>query len=207
MLEVLIIEPHLLYQSALFELLKRVINFRVLAPLETIDSTEIPANAQPDVILLRRGQDLDGNETITWINQLRLQWPSVAILVMGTPGFMEARMTERMDRVHWISRRTSNESIIEAVQLLGIGSSPISNTVTDTPAEQFRRKYALTSVELRLLQGVVAGWSMEDLAGALRLRLATLRATLNNLMEKLGAYTEWGLRRIAEKYQIPALAF
>jgi DNA-binding NarL/FixJ family response regulator len=185
----LLIDAHPLHRQALTLLFECAPGLDLLATWDQ----PMPSpglEAIPDVVVLGQPPQQDKADLWAWIAAVRGTWPAVPCLVLGTPYERDRGLSRSAVAVHWRPRQTTNLQLLQAVEDLAQGKSRRS---LDFLASEF------TPTELALWQGLAQGSPLDQLAQQLGLRLATAQATRRNLMDKLDAFTLWGLRHQAHR--------
>ena len=149
-------------------------------------------NLRPDVILM--DIDMPGISGIEATMLVKNTFPEINVMILT--------VYEDRDKIFdalcagatgYILKKSSSIEIIEAIQELHKGGSPMSSGIARKVLEYFSKpnitnsqdKYLLTTRELEILQRLVAGDSYKMLADYCCISIGTVYSHINNVYKKL----------------------
>ena len=145
----------------------------------------------PDVILM--DIDMPGLSGIEATQLVKKSFPSINVMMLT--------VFEDKDKIFdalcagatgYLLKKSSSIQIIEAIEELNKGGSPMSSGIARKVLEYFSKpantehdKYKLTSRELEILQCLLAGDSYKMIADACFISIGTVYSHINNIYKKL----------------------
>jgi DNA-binding NarL/FixJ family response regulator len=153
---------------------------------------DLPA-ARPDVVLV--DINLPGRSGISCVRELRRQLPQTGLLML-TIERSGQRLTESLEAGAdgYLVKTTPPLRILEAIQEVNEGGSPISSHVARLLVQRFRQQGPsqrveenLTEREERILRLLAHGHRAKEVAGELGVSVHTIRAQVRTIYAKLHA--------------------
>jgi len=184
-IRILIAEDHHVVRQGLAALLKTVPGFEVVA--EACDGNEAVAcfdRYQPDVTLMDlRMPNLGGVEAVKLI---RHKHPHARIIVLTTfDGDEDIYRALQVGAKAYLLKGMTTEELVDAIRTVHAGKSRIPPVIAERLSQRIAAS-ELTSRELEVLQGIVAGRSNKEIGAALSISEATVKTHINNILSKLG---------------------
>ncbi len=186
LIRVMVADDHHVVRQGLVALLKTVPDLQVVT--EAADGQEAIERyhqLRPDVALMDlRMPRLGGVEAIT---QIRRQHPGARVIVLTTfDGDEDIYRAIQAGAKGYLLKGMSAEELIDAIRAVHAGKSRIPSMVAEKLADRMSGP-GLTSRELEVLRGIVAGRSNKEIGTDLSISEATVKTHINNLLSKLGA--------------------
>lgn len=184
-IRIMVADDHHVVRQGLVALLKTVPDLQVVT--EAADGQEAVERydqSRPDVALMDlRMPRLGGVEAIT---QIRLKHPAARIVVLTTfDGDEDIYRAIQAGAKGYLLKGMSAEELIDAIRAVHAGKSRIPSMVAEKLADRMSGP-GLTSRELEVLKGIVAGHSNKEIGVELAISEATVKTHINNLLSKLG---------------------
>jgi DNA-binding NarL/FixJ family response regulator len=184
-IRIMIVEDHHVVRQGIIALLKTVTGFEVVA--EASDGREAIAlfdQYHPDVTLMDlRMPNLGGVEAVT---EIRRKHPGARIIVLTTfDGDEDIYRALEAGAKSYLLKGMFTEELIEAIRAVHAGKSRLPSAVAERLSQRIGAS-ALTSRELEVLNGIVAGRSNKEIGAALFISEATVKTHINNILSKLG---------------------
>jgi DNA-binding NarL/FixJ family response regulator len=150
-------------------------------------------DARPDVVLV--DINLPGRSGISCIRELRRRLPRTGLLILTIEASGQ-RLTESLEAGAdgYLVKTTAPMRILEAIQEVHEGGSPISSHVARLLVQRFRQRGPsqhieenLTEREERILKLLARGHRPKEVAGELEVSVHTIRAQVRTIYGKLHA--------------------
>jgi two-component system NarL family response regulator len=120
------------------------------------------------------------------ITQIRSNHPSARIIVLTTfDGDEDIYRAIQAGAKGYLLKGMSAEELVDAIRTVHAGKSRIPSIIAEKLADRLSGP-GLTSRELEVLKGIVAGRSNKEIGGELSISEATVKTHINNLLSKLG---------------------
>jgi DNA-binding NarL/FixJ family response regulator len=184
-IRLMVAEDHHVVRQGLVALLKTVPDFQVVTEAgDGQEAVERYEQSRPDVALMDlRMPKLGGVEAIT---QIRSNHPSARIIVLTTfDGDEDIYRAIQAGAKGYLLKGMSAEELVDAIRTVHAGKSRIPSIIAEKLADRLSGP-GLTSRELEVLKGIVAGRSNKEIGGELSISEATVKTHINNLLSKLG---------------------
>jgi DNA-binding NarL/FixJ family response regulator len=157
---------------------------------ETPNSLDVLAwcrSLQPDVVLFNPEQNEKGE--LEFIRALHRCCPGVRTIALGeAPTVEQVHLLLEAGVSGYLLKNTSAEEVIQAIRAVYQGQGALAPEVTqllvNCCADQINVE--LTPREWEVLQHLIRGLHNEEIAGQLVVTVATVKAHLHHLFEKLG---------------------
>ena len=180
-------------RQALSRVISRVPQFELKQVFVDAESAlaGIPA-LEPDVVVM--DLKLPGMDGIACTAALRDASPGMQILVLTSFGDGDSLFESlRAGASGYLLKRSSPEEIIEAIQLVSEGGSPMSGDIARKVVESFRspkpdaRKplESLTSREEEILSLLAKGYVAKEISDSLNISFTTVRFHIRHIYKKL----------------------
>jgi DNA-binding NarL/FixJ family response regulator len=153
------------------------------------------ADKKPDVVLM--DINLPGMSGIECVRKLKAQMPKVQILMLT--------MYEDDEKVFqslvagasgYLVKRTSPSELLNAIQEVHSGASPMSGKIARTVVEYFQRQQGmaaqeepLSKREQEILNLLAKGYRYKEIADSLSISFETVRTHLKNIYDKLHVHS------------------
>lgn len=196
-IRLLIVDDHRLVAETLAAVFRRDPDLDVVGIAATAPEALVLAKRlQPSVILMDIGlPGMDGVEA-TWT--LRRTLPSIPVLILTMfdqePYVLEAL---RAGAAGYLLKTSSIQQLHEAVRAVGAGQRVIDPAIAPAaiqraaaPRLAVRGPFPLSRRETEVVQRVVAGRTVRDIAGELHLSAHTVRNHLKSAYRKLGVHSQ-----------------
>jgi len=185
LIRVMVADDHHVVRQGLVALLKTVPDLQVV--IEAADgqeAVELYDQNRPDVALMDlRMPRLGGVEAIT---QIRSKHPGARVIVLTTfDGDEDIYRAMQAGAKGYLLKGMSAEELIDAIRAVHAGKARIPSIVAEKLADRMSGP-GLTSRELEVLKGIVAGRSNREIGAELSISEATVKTHINNLLGKLG---------------------
>jgi len=156
---------------------------------------ELPKVA-PDVVLMDLNlPGLSGIECTQELKQLR---PSAQVLMLTIEDDSERVFAAlRAGATGYLLKAATPAEILDAIQLVAQGGSPMSAVIARRVVESFHgtnapssSKGALSQREIAVLEGIARGQRVKEVAAALDLSVTTVQTYLRRIYEKLQVHSQ-----------------
>jgi two-component system NarL family response regulator len=148
------------------------------------EAVELFRHHGPDVTLLDlRMPQMDGVNAIVAIRQ---EFPEARIIVLTTyDGDEDIYRALQAGAKAYLLKDTEREPLLECIRSVHEGKTCLSSRVAEKLADRLHRS-ELTDRELEVLNLMAAGKSNKEVASALCVAEATVKAHVNNILHKFG---------------------
>ena len=193
---VAIVEDHADLSESWAQLLEAAPGYRCVCVCDTAEQAlqEIPRH-QPDVVLM--DINLPGLSGIECTERLKAKMPGVQVLVLTV-----YEETERIFRAlqagasGYLLKRTTPERLLEAIQEVKQGGSPMTPEVARKVVQSFRKPAGaevseadLTPREEQILRLLAEGYVTKEIASELGISFFTAQNHLKKIYEKLHVHS------------------
>jgi DNA-binding NarL/FixJ family response regulator len=150
---------------------------------------------QPDVVLM--DINLPKMSGIECVRELKARMPKLQVLMLTMYEDDEQVFQSLMAGASgYLVKRTSPAEILEAIEEVYSGASPMSGKIARTVVEYFQKQRAaspaqeqLSGREREILDLLVKGYRYKEIAGALSIGFETVRSHLKNIYDKLHVHS------------------
>jgi DNA-binding NarL/FixJ family response regulator len=202
-IEVWVVEDHALYRQSTAAVLGDAPGIRCPVAVASCEEAlaALDGGALPEIVLMDIG--LPGMNGIEGARALRARTPSTRV-VMLTVHEEDEQVFEAIcaGASGYLLKPASPERIVEAVREVRDGAAPINGYIAGRLLGMFARMagprtaqgadYGLTAREKEILEGMVEGLAMKEIAGRLRVSYHTVDSHVRNVYEKLHVHTRGG---------------
>ena len=192
-IRIVLVEDDAGTRLALSRVISRVSQFELLQVFADAESALIGIPAlKPDVVVM--DLKLPGMDGVVCTAALREAAPGTQILVLTSFGDGDSLFESlRAGASGYLLKRSSPEEIIEAIQLVSEGGSPMSGDIARKVVESFRspkpdaRKplESLTSREEEILSLLAKGHVAKEISEMLHISFTTVRFHIRHIYKKL----------------------
>lgn len=208
MIKVLIADDHAIVRSGLKQILATTSDIQVVA--EAADGNEViekTRNLKLDVLML--DMSMGGVSGVDLIRRMRGEHPELPILVLSMHN--ENQIVARAFRAGasaYIAKGSEPELLLSAIRKVAVGQRFIDPTLVDAlmlgggAADDRPLHTYLSDREMQVMQMIVAGRSLTDIADKLCLSSKTISSHKTRLMTKLGVSSNAELFRYATRHNI-----
>lgn len=191
-IRVAIVEDDLGVQKALRAIIQRAANLSFCAAYNNAESAlESILDSKPDVALV--DINLPGMSGIQLVEELKSRRPELHIMMITVYEDGEQIFASlQAGASGYLLKRSQPEEIIQAIEQLQAGGSPMSPEVARKVVSFFQRPAAkdnhlqtLTTRELEILTELSKGYRYKEIADRLKISIETVRSHLHNIYEKL----------------------
>ncbi len=188
MIQVAVIDDHAIVTDGLEKLINESEIARVSQKAYSVAGCwELLSNGQPDVLLLDISMP-DGNG-IELCSKIKEKYPQVKILMLTSYGEL-ATITRALDAGAdgYILKNSMPEEMYEGIRAVAAGERFLCEEVEVLLKNSKSNLLELTRRELELLQLIVEGYTLPELADKMCLGYQTVRSYRKNLNIKLNAH-------------------
>ncbi len=191
-IRVAIVEDDLGVQKALRAIIQRAPNLSFCAAYNNAESAlESILNSKPDVALV--DINLPGISGIELVAQIKAKCPELHIMMITVYEDGEQIFASlQAGASGYMLKRSQPDEIVQAIEQLKAGGSPMSPEVArkvvsffQRPAAKDNRLQTLTTRELEILTELSKGFRYKEIADRLKISIETVRSHLHNIYEKL----------------------
>jgi DNA-binding NarL/FixJ family response regulator len=199
----LLLDDHALFRDSLSRLLESEQDFEVSARCGTIaDALEVLAKQEVDVILL--DFDLGDDHGNSFLAAARREGFRGKVLIV-TAGMSESDASLALQRgaSGIFLKHDSPITLAQAIRLVMNGGTWLESKLVQSIASKAGRRddsgsrRVLTAREQQVLEGIFEGLTNKEIAGRLNVSESAIKATLQQLFEKLRVRTRSQLVRVA----------
>lgn len=191
-IRVAIVEDDLGVQKALRAIIQRAPNLSFCTAHSNAESAlESILNSNPDVALV--DINLPGMSGIKLVAELKARRPELHIMMITVYEDGEQIFASlQAGASGYLLKRSQPDEIVQAIEQLKSGGSPMSPEVARKVVSFFQRPVAkdnqlqtLTTRELEILTELSKGYRYKEIADRLKISIETVRSHLHNIYEKL----------------------
>src|SRR5688500_6022807 len=205
-IKVSVVEDHDRFRAGLTTMLEGYPEFRCVGAYRTAEEALAKiTQARPDVVLM--DIELPRRSGIECVRELSRRMPDVPIMMLTAYDDPEMIFESlRAGACGYLLKRTPPAELLEAIQELHRGGSPMSTQIARRVVASLHQskppvqEAALTEREEEILTYLAKGYSNKEIANLLRLSLETVRTHLRHVYEKLHVHSRTeALARYFEK--------
>ncbi len=156
---------------------------------------ELPKTA-PDVVLM--DLNLPGRSGIECTHDLKQLWPKAQVVMLTIEEDSERVFAAlRAGAAGYLLKTATPAEILESIELVARGGSPMSAIIARRVVESFHRaedrspgKEALTAREIEVLEGIARGQRIKEVAASLGVNTTTVQTYLRRIYEKLQVHSQ-----------------
>ena len=199
----LLLDDHALFRDSLSRLLESEPDFEVVARCGTVsEAMETLAAGPVDVVLL--DFDLGDDHGNSFLNNARKAGFAGKVLIV-TAGMSESDASLALQRgaSGIFLKHDSPITLAQAIRLVGSGGTWLDSKLVQSLASKAGRRddpgsrKSLTARERQVLEGIFEGLTNKEIAGRIGVSESAIKATLQQLFEKLNVRTRSQLVRVA----------
>lgn len=196
-IRVMIVDDHEVVRSGIVSLFKREPDLRIVGEATSGEQALVALQSlRPDVVLLdQRLPGMTGAETC---REIVRRWPSTAVLILTSFASDEViHSCLAAGARGYLTKSIETTDLPRAVRAVARGESILAPSVTERVIDWARRAKAahvgssLSPREVEILSLLAEGMSNRELAGRLGMREATVKASVQATMRKLGVTRRW----------------
>jgi DNA-binding NarL/FixJ family response regulator len=190
---VLVVDDHALMRQGLRGLIDGAADMRVVGmAADGGQALDLIPEASPDVVLM--DLSMPGMDGVTATGRISERHPDTAVLVL-TSFSDQQRVTDALDAgaVGYVLKDTEPADLLDAIRAVARGQSPLDPRVARvvlhgrrSPAAAPPPPAELTDRELEVLALVGRGLANKQIARALGIREATVKAHLTSVFQRIG---------------------
>jgi DNA-binding NarL/FixJ family response regulator len=189
-IRIILFEDNDRMRESLAYLLNSTPDYNVVADYnQCADAATIARIHQPDVVLM--DIDMPGESGITGVKKIKEALPQTAV-IMYTVFEDDEKLFQCLcaGANGYLLKKTSPAKLVNAIQEVMEGGAPMSPTIASRVLNTFqikkdKNKYNLTARETEVLQWLIKGYSIKQIAAALSVSFDTARSHLKNIYQKL----------------------
>jgi len=207
MLRVMLVDDHAVVRTGYRRLLELAPDCAVVAEAGDGDqalSLLARLSPLPDVVVV--DLSMPGRSGLDLLRRIGLRWPGVRTLVFSmheAPALVAQALAA--GAAGFISKASDPELLVLALRAVAQGQRPVlSPDLAAAPAQAQARPphEALSAREFQVLQGLVAGQTLDEMAAALHLSSKTVSNHQTTIRQKLGVATAVELLRYAQQHRL-----
>lgn len=195
LVKVALFEDHLQYRNTLCLLLSHAEGIELTGCYaDAIKLDEAFLKNPPQVVLM--DIDLPGRNGIDAAMEIKMRFPATEIIML-TIFDQDDKIFRAIQKCAsgYLLKKASSEEILDAIQAVLQGGSPMTPSVARRVIEYFKAapkesSYELTPRELEIIHAVVDGNSYKMIAAQLFISTNTVRNHLRNIYEKLQVHSK-----------------
>jgi DNA-binding NarL/FixJ family response regulator len=195
-INIAIVEDHDDIREGLAVLINSAAGFRCVAAYSCAEAAlEELTQLEPDVVLMDIG--LPGMSGIECIQKLKAQHPQMQIMMLTVYEDDDKIFNSlKAGATGYILKKTPPAQLLEAIQDLHHGGSPMSSQIARKVVQAFQQNHQpapppeqLSRREQEILSYLAKGHLYKEIAATLHLSVETVRTHLRNIYEKLHVRT------------------
>lgn len=207
-LRVMLVDDHAVVRAGYRRLLDSEQRFVVVAEhgdgdaaLSALQRGPVPA---VDVVVL--DLSMPGRSGLDLLRRIALRWPVLRTLVFSmhdNPAMVAQALQAGADG--FVTKSSAPEVLVDALRRVAAGERPVlSPDLAAAPAQAQARPphLALSPREFEVLQGLVAGWTLDEIAQRLHLSAKTVSNYQTLIRQKLDVSTAVELLRYAQQHRL-----
>jgi len=206
-LSVMLVDDHAVVRTGYRRLLELEPGFRVVA--EAGDGDEALAVLQrlpalPELLVL--DLSMPGRSGLDLLRRITLRWPAVRTLVFSmheAPAMVAQALAA--GAAGFVTKASAPELLVDALRRVAAGEQPVLSPdlaeAVGAPRGLAPHE-ALSPREFQVLQGLVAGHTLDEIAAALHLSGKTVSNHQTAIRQKLGVTTAVELLRYAQQHRL-----
>jgi DNA-binding NarL/FixJ family response regulator len=188
LIRVAVIDDHKIITDGLSRLIDESETARVIGKAFSVaECWKLLANEQPDVLLLDIGLP-DGNG-LNLCSQLKEKYPQLKVLILTSYGELST-IKRALDAGAdgYVLKNSMPEELLEGISTVMSGERFLCEEAGNVLKENEKNPMELTRREVELLQLIVEGYTLPELADKMCLGYQTVRSYRKNLNIKLNAH-------------------
>lgn len=185
-ISIIIVDDHPLLRAGLAAMIENEMDMQVVEEASNgREAVEAFLNHRPDITLMDlQMPDMNGIEAITRIRQ---EDPRANIIVLTTyGGDVLARRALKAGASGYILKSMIRRDLLDAIRSVTAGRRYIPQQIATELADHYAED-DLSDREIEVLKEIAIGMSNKSIASRLSISEATVKAHINNIMQKLGA--------------------
>jgi DNA-binding NarL/FixJ family response regulator len=185
-ISIIIVDDHPLLRAGLAAMIENEMDMQVVEEASNgREAVEAFLNLRPDITLMDlQMPDMNGIEAIT---RIREEDPRANIIVLTTyGGDVLARRALKAGASGYILKSMIRRDLLDAIRSVTAGRRYIPQQIATELAEHYAED-DLSDREIEVLKEIAIGMSNKSIASRLSISEATVKAHINNIMQKLGA--------------------
>jgi DNA-binding NarL/FixJ family response regulator len=206
-LRVMLVDDHAVVRTGYRRLLELEPGFHVVAEAE--DGNQALAELQrlrepPDVVVV--DLSMPGRSGLDLLRRLGFRMPTVRTLVFSmhdAPALVVQALAA--GAAGFVTKASAPQVLVDALRRVAAGQRPVLSpdiaSATAMPQAQPPHE-ALSSREFQVLQGLVAGYTLDEIAAELHLSAKTVSNHQTAIRQKLGVATALELLRYAQQHRL-----
>jgi DNA-binding NarL/FixJ family response regulator len=206
-LRVMLVDDHAVVRTGYRRLLELEPGFQVVAEAE--DGNQALAELQrlrepPDVVVV--DLSMPGRSGLDLLRRLGFRMPTVRTLVFSmhdAPALVAQALAA--GAAGFVTKASAPQVLVDALRRVAAGQRPVLSPdmagATAMPQAQPPHE-ALSSREFQVLQGLVAGYTLDEIAAELHLSTKTVSNHQTAIRQKLGVATALELLRYAQQHRL-----
>ena len=206
MIRVLIADDHTIVREGLRQLLEAAGDFEVVGDAaDAVEAIQLARKVDFDVAVL--DISMPGRSGIELIKQIRTERPRARIMMLSMHEQHEyAVRAIRAGASGYLTKDSAARELASALRKIAAGGAYVSAEVAEQlalgamPQADTAPHTLLSDREFQVLQSLVAGKTVSEIAEALSLSVKTVSTHKARLMEKIGAENNVGLFRYAMRH-------
>jgi len=206
-MKILIADDHLVLRKGLIQILKDEFADAQFGEVSTTPETLEALSREPwDVLIL--DIFMPGRTGLEVLHEIDDQYPSLPVLVLSSaPEEQLAVRVLKAGASGYLNKRTAAEDLVKAVRKLLGGGRYVSDTLAERLAGEMRNSQrlphrVLTDREYGVLQSLLAGKSIKEIAAELSLSAKTVSTFHTRIWEKLGVRNDVELGQCVARLKI-----
>ncbi|MBP6900908.1 MAG: response regulator transcription factor [Burkholderiaceae bacterium] len=210
---VMLVDDHAVVRAGYRRLLELESDLQVVAECADGDSAQAelqrllaPGDGPPALDLLVLDLSLPGRSGLDLLRRISLRWPGLRTLVFSmhdSPAMVAQAL--QAGAAGFVTKSSEPAVLVDALRRVAQGQSGVLSPdiaqAVRQPAAQAPH-LALSPREFQVLQGLVAGWTLEQIAGHLRISSKTVSNCQTLVRQKLGVSTAVELLRYAQQHRL-----
>ena len=198
MIRVAIVDDHKIFAGSLVQLIEDLNTIDVIwKAYSAVECWKMLENSQPDVLILDIGLP-DGNG-IDLCSQIKGKYPQVKILMLTSYGdFFIIKRALDAGADGYILKNSMPDELLEGICAVASGKRFLCDNVDESLKKQENNQPKFTRREIELLNLIVAGHTLPELAEKMCIGQQTIRSYRKNLNIKLEAHNTAQLIRNAQ---------
>lgn len=210
MIRIVIADDHAIVREGLKRIVGEAEDLQVAD--EAADGTQVMARVREcafDVLVL--DLSMPGRSGMELIKLVKAEKPRLRILVLSMHQELQyAVRAIKSGASGYLTKESAPAELVQAIRKIAGGGAYITAEVAEQlalgamPGVDAAPHEALTDCEFQVLQQLVEGHSVTDIAGRLKLSVKTVSTHKANLMQKLGVTSQSALVRYAMRHGLAA---
>jgi DNA-binding NarL/FixJ family response regulator len=210
---VMLVDDHAVVRAGYCRLLELEPDFRVVAECADGDAAlaalaTLLRQSPPAVDVMVLDLSMPGRSGLDLLRRCTLRWPALRVLVFSmhdNPAMVMQAL--RAGAAGFVTKSSAPELLVAALRRVAAGEgavlSPDIAHAARAPSAQAPHE-ALSPREFEVLQGLVAGQGIDDIANRLHLSAKTVSNYQTLIRQKLGVATAVELLRYAQQHRLAA---